>query len=445
MTYEGNKYNTFICYRGGNNSGMLGKILYTDLCHYTNSKGETQFKAFFAPSVIPKGNDFKKAVDEVMEDIKYVILVLTQGFFDNCNSDDDIVMHELKTALSYLDIHFIPIIIDDYNIMSDNNLKVLFSENEIDRFKHISAIRFDSIYDFDTVRDLVPVLTRIEQSSILSKILRLDISKFKVDGKLTVVMGRYPQTVEGDLRVTESIFEAQISGNVEIDQNTRWINYDGRTFSSLAERPFNKTRFTDGKEVNEGARHFYKVEPIKWIVLFKNEKYAVLMSQMIIDAIRFNRDREIRFGENHSIVQPNNWERSDIRQWLNESFLHTAFSIEERKKIVSVELDNSPESMYYNSEPQNDTIDKVFLVSHKEIYSTDCGVGLVTDYAKARGAYASTSSSHYNHGDWWTRSPGNKQTSIENVDRRGCIPAAPFCNYVDDTAASVRPCIVVKI
>ena len=446
MTYEGQKFNTFICYRGSSNSGMFGKILYAELGHYKNEKGDVPFNPFFAPANIPKGNDFKNAVDEVMEDVKYVLLVLTEGFFDGCRNDDDIVMHELRTALSYPDINFIPIILDDYDIAADDCLISLFTESEINRFKHISAVKFNGIYEFDTVRDLVPILLRLENEKKAYDVVRLDLNDFQYDGKQTVVLGRYPQNVEGDLRVTESIFEAQMNGETEIDPVTRWIKYDGRIFSSLAERPFNKSRFTDGKEVNEGARHFYRIEPIRWIVLFRNSEYAVLISQQIIDAVKFNRDREARLGDdNRSIIQPNNWERSDIREWLNESFLYTAFTLDERKRIVTVRLDNSPDSMYYKSEPQNDTEDKVFLVSHKEIYATKCGIGLVTDYAKARGAYASTSSSHYNHGDWWTRSPGNKQTSVENVDRRGCVDAIPFCNYVDDTAASVRPCIVVKL
>ena len=86
----------------------------------------------------------------------------------------------------------------------------------------------------------------------------------------------------------------------------------------------------------------------------------------------------------------------------------------------------------------------MILISHKEIINTKYGKAMTTDYARARGAYSSTSSSHNGLGDWWTRSPGNVNDSGENIDRRGCIDATPFCNYVDDTSAGVRPCIIIK-
>ena len=33
--------------------------------------------------------------------------------------------------------------------------------------------------------------------------------------------------------------------------------------------------------------------------------------------------------------------------------------------------------------------------------------------------------------------------SVENVDRRGCLDVVLFCNYVNDKAAGVRPCIII--
>ena len=441
MVYNGTTYDTFICYRGESTISVAAVL--SSQIKQLSIEGKCSYTPFFAPESIPKGYDFKSAVNEVMTDIKYFIMILSEGFFDRCNEPDDIVMHEIKTALSFRNIDFIPIIVGDYNIAKDEAISTLFSKEQIDRFKHISAIQYAGIYNFKVESDLIPVLDALK-SRYESKTIPFSVDNFQYDGEHCVYLGKYPQHIVSDTRVTDNLMNALLQGTAKLDQN-KWINYDGDLYSTLSDRPFNKTKFTDGNDVTNGTTHYYKVEPISWRIIFRDNHYLVLLSDMIIDAVRFNRDREYHF-ENGKYIPPNNWEHSDIRNWLNGAFYHSVFNDLEKKRIVPVRLDNSKDSSYYETEEQNSTIDKVFLMSHKEIYRTKCGFALVTDFAKARGAYASTSSSHNNHGDWWTRSPGNVPTSIENVDRRGCIiDDMPFCNYVDDTAASVRPAVMVRI
>ena len=85
----------------------------------------------------------------------------------------------------------------------------------------------------------------------------------------------------------------------------------------------------------------------------------------------------------------------------------------------TVLVDNSAASTGYSSNPYacEDTRDKIFLLSFKEVTNSAYGFAssgstddtarrmTVSDYARATGAYMSTSSSYYGNGYWWLRSP----------------------------------------
>lgn len=448
--YNGHSYNTFICYRGGTESGLLGKSIYSDLLHFKSQENDDNiFQPFFAPISIPKGADFKEAVKSVLEDVKCFIMILDNGFFDSCKEPDDIVYFEISTALKKPDITFLPIIMNGYNINSDKSLETVFSSRDVERLKHINGINYHGIYDFNTEVDVIPVLIAAMNNKIGSVIdnndvLRLDIKDFRLAKGNIVSFGTYPKSVVNDVNLIDKISAGIFNGETVLNSKTKQMVYEGQRYATLTENPFNKSTFDDGRALSGGSRNYYSVQPITWIVIFENDDYQILLSERLIDAVKFNLNRVNHRTESNDSIPANNWEYSYIRRWLNNDFLYDAFTPDEQDMIMMCEIDNSPESGYYNQSIVNDTKDKIFLISHKEIYKTNFGCAKATDYAKAHGAYSSTSSSHTGHGDWWTRSQGNIEASVENVDRRGCVMAPPFCNYVDDTAAGVRPMLVRK-
>lgn len=107
-------------------------------------------------------------------------------------------------------------------------------------------------------------------------------------------------------------------------------------------------------------------EPIEWIVLKRDGENALLLSKYALDAKPFN-DQDA----------PISWEKCTLRKWLNEDFLNTAFTEEEKEVVQLRNVDNGLEQQCYsmswiNAMPdryrQNDTMDKVFLLSTKEVY-----------------------------------------------------------------------------
>ncbi|MBR1470235.1 MAG: hypothetical protein IJ600_01175 [Lachnospiraceae bacterium] len=98
------------------------------------------------------------------------------------------------------------------------------------------------------------------------------------------------------------------------------------------------------------------VEPIQWEILDINENGILLVSHYLLDYRSYM--RFINIDEDEDIT----WEKSDLREWLNNDFYNMAFSDEERAIIKTVKLDNA-----CLSEESPDTYDNVFMLGIDEI------------------------------------------------------------------------------
>ena len=172
-------------------------------------------------------------------------------------------------------------------------------------------------------------------------------------------------------------------------------------------------------------------EPIEWTVLDVRDGKALLISRELLDAKWYN-----------SAYDSVTWEQSSLRAWLNDAFLNTAFTKEERGAIALTDVDNSDvqgNSTFTNSHGGNDTRDYVFLLSRREAFEVYFAedadrICLPTDNAIADGASASGKEHSW---WWWLRSPGHSQSSVDVVT---CAGAERTVN-VDHGFGGVRPCL----
>ena len=143
--------------------------------------------------------------------------------------------------------------------------------------------------------------------------------------------------------------------------------------------------------------------------------YSVV-SERVLDAQYWNRNgyeyEDPETFEKETIY--NNYEKSEIRTWLNEEFLNIAFSDEEKNKIPTTLVDNSLDSTLdeANKYVCGDTEDKIYLLSRKEATSylfssnDENRIANATDYVKAIGVDGlSTNNETYGDCEWWLRSP----------------------------------------
>ena len=170
-------------------------------------------------------------------------------------------------------------------------------------------------------------------------------------------------------------------------------------------------------------------EPIEWLVLQEKDGQMLLVSRYCLASLPWNKERSDAV-----------WETSDIRRWLNEEFLKTAFSEQEQSAIVFTKLDNRDQ--LGNGTPVGaNTEDHVFLLSSIEALALLYDEGYhvkPTPYAIGQGVYVNPI------GDcaWWLRSPGKIPTSPSYFNSHGDIGTRN--HEVQETIIGVRPALWVR-
>ncbi len=236
-------------------------------------------------------------------------------------------------------------------------------------------------------------------------------------------LGRYPQTVVSDTSLIESL------NNISKTNSLGYIEYNGEEYKKVIAEPIGYDfTFSDGSIIMLGEVYYFKVEPIKWKVLESNNGTYKLLSDMLLDCQQFyisSKNRTI----NSKTIYPNNYEYSNIRAWLNgydgssynvdsytnKGFIDIAFTEDERKLINTTLVDNSVLSTGYSPNYCicNNTNDKIYLISYKEVTNQSYGftnsvdrtttrMAQATDYVKAIGIDIRRIEGS---SGWWLRSP----------------------------------------
>jgi len=172
-------------------------------------------------------------------------------------------------------------------------------------------------------------------------------------------------------------------------------------------------------------------EPIQWIVLDKMDGQLLLISASCLQGMAYNT----------ATFTPVTWETSSLRTWLNESFLSSAFT-EEEKALIPTVLNENPDHSIVETPGGRNTQDQVFVLCERDtvIYLSSpsdreaIGKAPATEYAKANGLQTDEEG----NASWWLRSPGMYEYIAQFVDRNG----EPYTNGAStdiDYLCGVRP------
>lgn len=172
------------------------------------------------------------------------------------------------------------------------------------------------------------------------------------------------------------------------------------------------------------------LEDIEWIVIGKEGSKVLLISKYALEYKQYN-----------TYAEDVTWKNCSLRKWLNDDFLNTAFSDEEKAIIPAFNVETETNSKYSTGSGKS-TQDRVFLLSTAEaeeyLSSMSCEA---TDYAIAN---CSDSISHAKICRWWLRSPGFTE------DRAAYCSS--FTDAIDfygrdatDSVIAVRPVICIDI
>lgn len=182
----------------------------------------------------------------------------------------------------------------------------------------------------------------------------------------------------------------------------------------------------DGKKQN-GA------EEIEWIVLDKKDSQYLIVSRYVLAGEKYNNDKE-------KIT----WEKCDLRAWLNDDFISTAFTDKEQSVILTTELENE-------DNPKNGTSgglstkDKVFILSESEVeyYMPEKADRFctATAYAQKQGVYSNKDNGG---GAWWSlRTPGIYTSYVSYVSSGGGINTDG--RDVNEAKIGVRPAMWIEL
>ena len=251
-----------------------------------------------------------------------------------------------------------------------------------------------------------------------------------------IEFGSYPQTYVGDSmnETLETWYESNSPANLKTYTTRENTSYNSGVYTShmytdgqiyargYSYRYDSSYTYSTGESIPaNGTVVWFKVEPIRWLVLNYEEYIAgtnaelELMSELAIAS-------NIYFNPSNS--DGNSWETSYIREWTNGEFYNSAFTEQQQEMIATSTVKNNVTGNYSSSTSDGTgptTYDKIYLRSYYEMNSGIFSTGTTyqnyarrqcspTDFALSNGAYMSTSyTTSYRTGTswYWTRSAGS--------------------------------------
>lgn len=180
-----------------------------------------------------------------------------------------------------------------------------------------------------------------------------------------------------------------------------------------------------------------EIQPLMWRVLAVENGRALMITDKLIDAIRYNEEKD-------NVT----WETCTLRKWMNNNFISKAFNISQQAQIATVTNQN-PNSPVNRTKGGNATQDKFFALSRDEAKKYFCDdddrKASPTSYAIKNGAL--TGSFSLSNGEttgiWWLRTPGVDSTFALGVLEDGSI--GQYGNGVDHNKVAVRPAFWMKL
>ena len=164
-----------------------------------------------------------------------------------------------------------------------------------------------------------------DSASTISILRPLDIA----EKKFYSAYGEYPQTYVGNTlnETLKGLADSYKTGKrytTDIDNTTTYLEeylYNGKKYAKLTSIMLKgATNFSDGTTIatTAGTVYFFAVEPILCKAMEIGNGRATMMSVNLLGSMAFDKwDAEEEGAENYD----NSWKNSDIRAYLNETFL----------------------------------------------------------------------------------------------------------------------------
>ena len=158
--------------------------------------------------------------------------------------------------------------------------------------------------------------------------------------------------------------------------------------------------------------------PIEWIILEEQKDRLLITSKYALDAKSY-KDRPIW----------TTWENSDIRYWLNTTFLKVAFDEEEQKLIAESNIKTiAYKDNVYVEKYCEETVDSIFLLSLDEVqkYFINDKIIKLQPTLALKAANPKSVDSNGDYCKWWLRTQKKYRNKFLSIGTRAsemiCVP-----------------------
>ena len=186
----------------------------------------------------------------------------------------------------------------------------------------------------------------------------------------------------------------------------------------------------------------YPYCPIQWLVLERQGEKALLLSLYNVDVQAYFKQG---YMEGEALPESVSWEDSTLRNWLNESFMLSAFFKTERDCIMKVETRTQGNTLQ-RTNGTGDTQDFLFLLSEEEVNryldTEDKRITYTVPKDEPEYGLLELESSKDYYGSWWLRTSGYNKKNAAYVRRTGEVSSEG--SYVESLHA-VRPAMWVDL
>lgn len=194
----------------------------------------------------------------------------------------------------------------------------------------------------------------------------------------------------------------------------------------------------DGIDFIKTRGNWFSEEQIEWQILADEGNNYLLLSKKVL------------FFEPYikSPAADMSWEKSDIREILNEGVYNYCFTAKEKENIVTTI--NSTYCYPYDyayvnkKDPYYEkTEDKVFLLSQEDLQNVNYGFESTTNISATRVAYSTQYASNENNAKtWWLR--GDCRWNYGNLQGKYINASGAFSNWYVTYSYGIRPAIRVR-
>ena len=201
----------------------------------------------------------------------------------------------------------------------------------------------------------------------------------------------------------------------------------------------NSKEFTIGSRVNFGSYYqsdLNKKEALEWLIIDKNleNKTFLMITDKIINTGEFVKESEYA-----------DYEKSKIREYLNNEFYNEAFSANEKLLIVDTMLKEDKKELTRKASEREyrEFSNKAFILTMGEVekyFKRRQKSSKGTYYAANNGLDIRLYVDDYNFATWWTRTEDDRNNNMDCINEAGLKRALSW----KKKGIGIRPCIRVK-